>query len=138
VAPPRPVLVVSGRHRPHEMLLLAFSVLIGAAYTLGSPPPQSVVAQVYPALVHLWSAGLLVSGLLGLGALLAPLRLDVTLALEAGAMLIGAAALVIAAAAIFEYNGAAKGLFGGGFCIAWMLANVARAALAWRDRRELT
>lgn len=133
---PRPVLVIAGRHRPHELLLLALSLLLGLAYTLGSPPPESVAAQMPPPLVHVWSVGLLLSGLVGLVGVLSPVSLERGLSLELGAMLLGAAALTVTTAAVFNYAGA-KGLFGGAFSAAWVLANVGRSIQIVRDLREV-
>lgn len=136
MAGPRRVLVVAGRRRPHELLLLLFSLLIGLAYTLGSPPPQSVAASMPEWNVRLWAVGLLVSGAVGLAGAVLPLRLDRGLWAEFGAMLIGAGALLMATAAIFQYGGIARGSFGAGFCLAWMLANLWRALQILRDLRE--
>lgn len=136
MATPRPVLVVTGRHRPHELLLLLFSLVSGLAYTLGSPPPQSVAASIDPWLVRAWSAGLLMSGAVGLLAALLPLPEDRALGLELGAMLIGAGALVLAAAAIFSSAGA-RGAFGAGVCAFWAAANMVRAFQVIRDLREV-
>lgn len=130
------MLVVAGHHRPHELLFLALSLLFGVLYTLGSPPPQSVAAQMPSWLVHVWSVGLLLSGVVGLVGALWPMPLDRGLGLELGGMLLGAAALVVTTAAVFEYAGSA-GLFGGGFSAAWALANIARAAQIVHDLREV-
>lgn len=132
----RPVVVVSGRHRPHEMLFLALSVLLGLAYTLAAPPPQSHAAEMPPWLVHVWAGGLLLSGVVGLAAILVPFRVERALLLELGAMLVGAGALVVTTAAVFAYAGW-SGLLGGGFSAAWALANLARAGQIWRDLRGL-
>lgn len=136
MATPRPVLVVAGRHRPHELLFLGLSLVFGLAYTLGSPPPQSVASQMPPWLVHVWAVGLLLSGVVGLVGTLAPIGYGRGLSLELGAMLVGAAALVVTTAAIFNYAGA-RGLFSVGFCVAWALANVVRAVQIVRDMREV-
>lgn len=130
------MLVVAGRHRPHELLLLLFSLTSGLAYTLGSPPPQSVAASIEPWLVHVWSAGLLISGAVGLLAALLPMPEDRALGLEFGAMLIGAGALILAGAAIFSSVGW-RGAFGGGFCAFWAAANIVRAFQILRDLREV-
>ncbi|HEX2549980.1 MAG TPA: hypothetical protein VHK64_00170, partial [Nocardioidaceae bacterium] len=64
----RPIL--AGRHRPHELLLLAVSLVTGIAYTVGAPPPSSVAAALPGWAVDVWAVGLAVSGALGLvGAL---------------------------------------------------------------------
>jgi hypothetical protein len=136
VVAPRPVLVVTGRHRPHEMTFLLLSIMLGLAYTLGAPPPQSVAAAMPLAIVHLWAAGLLASGVVGLAAILLPLEMRLSLRLEQGAMLIGAGALLITTAAVFSAAGW-RGLFGGSFAACWMAANLIRALQIRRDLHEM-
>lgn len=133
----RPVIVVTGRHRPHELLFLALSSLFGVAYTLAAPPPQSVAATMPGWTVRIWAIGLLVSGVSGLASTLLPLRLDRGLSVELGAMLIGAGALVVTTTAILSSAGLSRGSFGVGFCSAWALANLWRAFQIFRDLREL-
>jgi len=125
----RPLVVVSGRHRPHELLLLAVSVVTGAAYTIGAPPPTSIAALMPTWALHVWSAGLLLSGVLGLlGALT---RRGWSLALEQAGMLIGAGALVWYVGAVVPFGW--RGLFAGLVSLAWASANVARAVQIQRD-----
>jgi len=132
----RPVLVVAGRHRPHEIAFLLFSLMVGVAFTLGTAPPQSVAATMPEVTVRVWAIGLLVSGVVGLAAVLPPLDVRLSLQLEAGAMLIGAGALLVVTVAVFNYAGL-RGLFGGGFCAAWLAANLVRAVQIHRDLRNI-
>jgi hypothetical protein len=132
----RPVLVVANRHRPHEIAFLLFSLMVGVAFTIGAPPPQSVAAAI-PELTRVWASGLLASGIVGLSAVLLPLDVRLSLRLEVGAMLIGAGSLLVTTAAVFSYAGLTRGLFSGGFCAAWMLANLARANQIRRDLRGI-
>jgi len=125
----RPLVVISGRHRPHELLLLTVSVVTGVAYTIGAPPPTSIAALLPPWALHVWSAGLAVSGVLGLvGALT---RHGWSLVLEQAGMLIGAASLVWYVGAIVPFGW--RGLFAGLISLAWAIANVARAVQINRD-----
>lgn len=129
------VVVVSGRHRPHELVFLGLSVLLGATYLLGAPPPASVVALMPHWVVLLWAAGLAFSGLVGLLALLVFGRwLESSLMAEAGAMLVGAGALVLLDAATISVASIHTSVFGIGFVLAWALANLVRVA---QIRREL-
>lgn len=127
----RPLVVVSGRLRPHELLLLGVSLVTGVAYTIGAPPPTSVAALMPAWALHVWSAGLLVSGALGLIGALS--RRVWALQVEQAAMLIGAAALVWYAGAVVPYGW--KALFAGLICLGWAIANLARAV---QIRRDLT
>lgn len=126
----RPLVVVSGRHRPHELLLLVVSLVTGLAYTIGAPPPASVAALMPAWALHVWSAGLLVSGVLGLAGALT--QRSWSLQVEQAGMLIGAAALVWYTGAATPYGW--RALFAGLVSVAWAAANIARAAQIRRDR----
>lgn len=129
------VVIVAARHRPHQLVFLGLSVLLGATYLLGAPPPASVVALMPHWLVLLWAAGLAFSGVVGLLAVVVFARwLESSLLAEAGAMLVGAGALVLLAASIVSVGGVHASIFGVGFIVAWALANLVRAA---QIRREL-
>lgn len=125
----RPVLVISGRHRPHEILLLVVSVVTGAAYTVGAPPPTSVAALLPGWALHVWSLGLAVSGAVGLLGVLT--RRGWSLQFEQAAMLIGAGALVWYAAAVVPFGW--RALLAGAISLAWALANLVRALQIYRD-----
>lgn len=88
------------------------------------------MAALLPAwALHVWSAGLAVSGILGLiGALT---RRGWSLVLEQAGMLIGAASLVWYVGAIVPFGW--RGLFAGLISLAWAIANVARAVQINRD-----
>jgi hypothetical protein len=130
-------IVLASRARAHEFVLLALSLLLGVTYLLGAPPPQSAAATMPHWLVTAWAAGLAVSGLAGLLSAAVIRWRDTSLMLEAGAMLIGAGALVLITAAIAVYSGA-RGMLGAGLCLGWALANLVRAEQIRREIRELT
>lgn len=131
-------IVVVGRHRPHELLFLGLSVLTGAVYLGGLAPTPNTVAAVLPSWeIPLWAALLLASGVTGLAGCLWPRNVTLGLRVEAGAMLLGAAALLLYATSVFVVGGL-HGLFAGGSAVAWMAANIARAAQILRDLRHLT
>lgn len=125
-------MVISGRHRPHELLLLVVSVITGAAYTCGARPPASIAAALPGWAVAVWSAGLLLSGVIGLtGALTTrPWSLQV----EQAAMLLGAAALIWYTAALVPLGW--RALFAGSISLGWAAANVVRAGQIRLDRRR--
>lgn len=127
----RPLVVVSGRHRPHEILLLAVSLVTGVAYTIGAPPPASVSALLPAWALHIWSAGLVASGVIGLAGTLS--RRWWSLQVEQAGMLIGAASLIWYTAAVVPFGW--KALLAGLISVAWALANVARAVQIRRDLR---
>jgi hypothetical protein len=132
----RPV-IVTGRSRPHELLLLGLSVLTGLAYLLGSPPPGSVVALMPHWQIYLWAFGLLLSGVMGLYGCLWRHDAGLALAVEGAAMLIGAGALLIPAISAAAIGGA-RALFAAGTSAAWMAANLWRAWQIRGDLKELT
>jgi len=121
----RPVIVISGRHRPHELLLLVVSLATGLAYTVGAPPPTSVAALLPGWALHVWSLSLALSGVIGIVGVWRSLRLE-----QAG-MLLGAAALVWYCAAVVPFGW--RALFAGLVSLAWAAANLVRAAQIGRD-----
>lgn len=130
-------MVVLGRHRPHEVLFLVFSVIWGVAYLVGAPPPTSMAAVMPPWVVRTWAAGLLLSGLVGLtGILLIRRSVERCLLLEQGAILIGAAALTLFTVAALQFAGWRAG-FAGGFAGALALAHLWRADQIRRDLTRL-
>lgn len=129
----RVVVIVTGRHRPHELALLVVSAVLGAAFLLAAPPPTSVASQMPHPYVVAWAAGLLVSGVVGLIGCLAPVAAARGLLLEVGGMLVGAGALLTVLVEVFAFAGW-RGLFSGGFVAAWIAANLVRV---WQIRRDL-
>lgn len=123
--------VVSGRHRPHEVLLLAVSLLVGLAYTVGAPPPDSVASLLPGWAIHVWAGGLLLSGLLGLTGI--AVRRPYAMQLEQAGMLIGAGALIWYSAAVATFGW--RALLASAICLAWAGANAWRAAQIRRDLR---
>jgi hypothetical protein len=128
----RPVVVISGRHRPHELLFLALGVLLGAVYTLGAPPPESLAASLPSWALKVWAVGLLAHGLVGLFGAIIPTRYS--LELEQASMLLGAAALVWYTGAVLPFGWRAS--LAVGFSVAWAGANLWRAAQIRRDLRS--
>lgn len=129
----RPLIVLTGRHRPHELALLAVSAVLGAAFLLAAPPPTSVASQMPHPYVVAWATGLMVSGVVGLVGCLARLPSRRGLLLELGGMLIGAGALLTVLVEVFAFAGW-RGLFSGGFVAAWIAANLMRV---WQIRQDL-
>ena len=123
------------RQRPHEMLFIVFSAVLGFGYLFGAPPPESVVALVPSWLVRFWAAGLAVGGVLGVIALGGWGGTRRSLRIEQAAMLNTAAALCVAASAIAQAAGG-RGFFGAGFSLAWAMANMARAWMIQADIRR--
>lgn len=127
------VVVVSGRHRPHEVLLLVVSLVTGVAYTVGAPPPESVASLLPGWALHVWSGGLLLSGLLGLAGIV--LRRSPAQQLEQAGMLIGAGALIWYSAAVSMFGW--RALLAGSICLAWAGANAWRAVQLHQDMRAV-
>jgi hypothetical protein len=119
--------VLAGRHRPHELLLLVVSVLTGTAYTVGAPPPGSLTALLPGWAVLVWSVGMVASGALGLAGAWRSLRV------EAAGMLIGSAALIWYSAAVAPIGWRAS--FACAISTAWAAANLWRAVQIHRDLR---
>lgn len=125
-------MVLSGRHRPHELLLLVVSVVTGVAYTCGARPPQSIATALPGWAVAVWSVGLAASGAIGLlGALTSR---QWSLQVEQAAMLLGAAALVWYCAAVAQVGW--RALFPAAISLGWATANVVRFGQIRRDMRR--
>ncbi len=131
------LVILTGRHRPHELVLQALALILGAIYLVGVPAPTSVAALMPTWAVRLWAAGLLVSGLLSVLSLVVRRRAADELRIEQAAMLIGAAALVWVTYAVFVFAPTTRAFFSGGFCLAWALANWLRAEQCRRDARKV-
>ncbi len=132
----RPIVIVSGRRRPHEILLLATSVPLGVGMLATAPTPQSMMAVMPAWLVTVWAVSLVVSGAVGLVAIWwrgDPLR---ALRAEAGSLIINAGALITFAGAAFVVAGW-RAWFVGGFFAGWGVANLWRAAQIGRETREM-
>jgi hypothetical protein len=92
------------------------------------------VASVPHWLVQLWSAGLVVSGTVGLaGCWWRGVR---GLRLEQGGLLIGAGSLLIYTVSAFAFAGT-RALFAAGVVCMWAAANVWRAWQCHRDLRQI-
>lgn len=130
----RPVIVVAGRHRPHEQIFLAYSALLGVGYLTVAPVPGSVVAAFPPVAVTIWAGALAVSGLAGLVGCW--WRGERGLEMEAGGLLMNAGALVFYSSAAFAAVGL-RALLPGGIALAWAAANMWRAGQAYKDVKAI-
>lgn len=131
----RPVVIVAGRHRPHEQLLLAYSALVGAAYLAsGAPAPPSMRAILPEAAVTVWAVALVVSGVAGFVGCW--WRGERGLGVEFGALLMNAGTLVVYSMAAFTAGGL-NALLPGGIVLAWAAANIWRAVQTLRDINEV-
>lgn len=128
-------IVVTGRHRPHQVMLLTFSALVGVGFVAGLRPPGTLDRLVPGWVLWTWYALLLASGLVGLAALAIrdPYRV---LVLERAAM-----AGQVAAPALYGIALAASAqstaVFAAGFCAAWSAASMWRGWQVHRGLRAL-
>jgi hypothetical protein len=127
----RPTIVVAGRHRPHEQLLLAYSALLGIAYLTGSPIPASIMAVLSSVAITAWSAALAISGVAALIGCW--WRGERGLMLELGGLAMNAGSLCLYSAAVFTAAGW-RALLPGGLVLAWAAANGWRA---WQIHGEM-
>jgi hypothetical protein len=131
----RPVLLVR-RHEPHRLTMLTGSVMLGCVHLAGSPGPASIAATQPIWAVKAWASGMLLSGLAGLYGALSRNALERALRVEAGAMYLGASALILYSGSLFSYAGSRA--WGSGMLLAfWAGANLWRAVQCTRDQREL-
>lgn len=130
---PRPILIITGRNRPHLLMTLWFSLVAGAVFILGAPVPPSMGDT---GLVAIWAWLLLLSGVVGLTGCYSRGNLKRALGLERGGMLLGAGAVIGYAVQVYTINGG-RALFSAGFCAGWAIANVVRALQISNDLRKL-
>lgn len=131
----RPILVLVGRQRPHNVMLLIFSLGVGLIFLAGFPPPPSVQEGLSDPFILMWTVGLAASGLIGLTGAYWRGGMRRGLMLERSAMLIGAGATFGYA---WTVSTAGKpSLFASGFCLSWGIANLARAVQISQDLRSL-
>lgn len=124
------------RAAPHKLLLLVVSAVLGASYVLGVPPPTSIAATQPGWVIHMWAVAMLVSGAAGLWASVWR-NVARALRLEAGAMDLGAAAMLLYAMSLFAYAGWTRALASGITFGLWAAANLWRAQQIRRDLREI-
>lgn len=127
----RPV-VLTGRHRPHEVVFLAFSAIIGAAFMIGAKPPGTLERLVPPPVLWSWYALLLASGVVGLISITVadPYR---ALVLERTAMLGHTVAPAMYSIAL-GVVGTATATFTVAFLVAWSVASGWRV---WQVNKDL-
>jgi hypothetical protein len=130
----RTLVIVSGRHRPHEVLLLAWSLIFGVSGLASAPAPGSIVAMVPPWEVGAWSAMLAGSGAVGLVGI-SLRRSQAGTWLELAGMLFGSAATLMYCVAVVVAAGS-RGMFAAGLVAAWTLANLWRACQLCRELGE--
>lgn len=131
------MIVVTARGRPHEMLLLTWSLVLGALQLAGVTGQANLLAQVLPGwTLAIWGAAMATSGAIGLAAWLVRVRIRLSLRLEQSAMLVGAGPLIAYSAIILTSRGLVT-VLGAGVVGAWALANVIRAYNIRADLRTL-
>lgn len=129
------IVIVGGRNRPHEMFLFGASIVLALSSLVEVPPPRSLVALLPGWFVAIWTGGLLLSGIAGLVACLWP-NVIVSLALERGALLMSAGAVILIGAAALIVNGKSA-VVGAGFFLTWALANLVRVRQVTKDLRRI-
>lgn len=134
--PTSQIVIIGGRRRPHELMLLLFSLVAGAAMLLGAPRPNSMTEEMNTTLVTLWAVGLFLGGLIGIWGCYTRNNLARGLLLERAGELISAGAAFGYAMQVVSINGGRAG-FAAGFCIAWAVANVVRSLQISNDLRSL-
>ncbi|MFI2664895.1 hypothetical protein [Micromonospora carbonacea] len=128
-------IVVTGRHRPHEVMFLALSALVGGVFVAGAKPPTSVEQLVAPWVLWTWYVLLLSSGLIGLASI-AMADTYRALVLELAAMQGQTAAPLLYGVALLA-TGSAAVVLAAGFCLAWASASAWRGWQVWQGMRVL-
>jgi hypothetical protein len=131
-----PILLVT-RPAPHKILLLVVSLVLGASYLIGVPPPTSIAATQPAWVIHVWAGAMLLSGSAGLFAAFWRPAATRALRMEGGAMDLGAAAMLLYAVSLVAYAGWTRALASGVTFGLWAAANLWRSRQIRRDLREL-
>jgi len=130
-----PTIIVTGRHRPHEVMFLILSALAGGAFVLGAKPPTTVEQLVDTWVLWTWYLLLFASGVIGLVSIALPDTYR-ALVLELAAMHGQTAApLLYGVALLASANSAAT--FAVAFCLSWAGASAWRAWQVWRAMRVM-
>jgi hypothetical protein len=128
--------VVTGRRRPHQVALLAASLVLGVTFFAGwAPPPTTVDTAASHWLRSVWYGLLLASGVCGLIAIWLP-DIQTGLLLERAAMIISTPALAIYIIPIFVVGGK-RGIGAGAFLACWAGANLWRMVQIHGDLRKI-
>lgn len=127
-----PVVIVVGRRSPHALAWLGYSAAAGLTL-LFAPAPQSVATVLDRWQVYVWAGLLVVSGAVGMWAVLSRRDIIRSLGYEQGAMLINAAGLVTFAATV-AVAVPSRAWFAVGMALVWAVANLWRA---WQIHGEL-
>ncbi len=132
-----PSLMLVSRQSPHAVLLLVVSAILGGVYTFGGAPKPSSVAAVQPGWVlTIWAVAMLISGCVGLYGMFWRRNALRALQLESGAMVLGAAAMLLYSASLFAFAGSRA--LGSGLTFGfWAGANVWRWWQIRRTAKEL-
>lgn len=132
------VFVISGRHRPHELMLFVASLLLAVLWLAGIPLSTSLDRLVPPLSVIAWYSMNGFAGVVGLAALYLPWRVAgraLWLELAANAAASGSGA---AYAAAILYFGGWRGLAAGLFIVCvWVGGSVGRISQIRRELGEL-
>lgn len=126
-------LVVTGRHRPHEVALLVCSAVLGVAYLAGAPTPPSVQVLQPVWLRDVWYWLLIAGGAVGAAGLWVR-RVDLGMGLERAGMIANAAAIgILGAEGLIRTGAPAVG--SAAFLLMLAAANLVRVAQITRDLR---
>lgn len=132
----RPVIVVTGRRRPHELLLLVYGGFIGVVSLL-RPSEGSVAATLPRGLAVAWSLLFVSAAVAGLLGAFWRGRTETGLQVEMGGMLMAAGATLFYAFAVIDVVSGWTGWISGGLLSAWTTANLWRAAQIAVDLRGI-
>lgn len=108
--------------------------MIGIAYLVIAPVPESLAATLPAWLLTGWAALTAVSGAVTLAGCW--WRGERGMRIELGGLLMNAGALAVFASAVFTFAGY-RALWSGGFAIAWAGANLWRSAQVLKDLKAI-
>ncbi|MFG3639074.1 hypothetical protein ACGF3C_02220 [Micromonospora sp. NPDC047762] len=128
-------IIVTGRHRPHEVMFLVLSTGAGIAFVAGIEPPTSVEQIVGPWVLWTWYLLLLISGVIGLISIALPNTYR-ALVLELAAMYGQTAAPLLYGLALLS-TGVPAATFAILFFFGWSAASAWRGWQVWKAIRAV-
>lgn len=134
--PQRPIIIITGRQRPHLLFMQGYSILFGVIILAGGAGSNPVLRELDAVPRAVWAASLAASGLLSVVGCFWRSNIQRALSLERAGMLFNAMTILFFAGIVYQY-GADRAIFTSGICLAWAAANVYRATQISKDLRSL-
>lgn len=132
----RPIIVVTGSRQEHELFMMGYSVLFGLVVLLGGGADNPVFRHMERFSFTAWCLLMIASGAAVLTGCFWRQNVSTGLFLEQLGLYVNSGCVFIFGGIAFQVAGS-RAAFTAGICLAWILANVARAWRVGKDQRQL-